>query len=179
MGLTSPFECGEASPGSSASACPQRRHLAAARRPAWCYPEAGEHAGCPGILLAAAVRGPRSARRHPRAAPTRQSLRGITRFNGPTSVCQKAASGESEMRTYTVQPGSAATVEERFGQALPARAKREFADIGRPAFELLRLGADAGPLQKNIRISAGLGVFSTWRELSVLTSYIFLMIPSL
>ena len=35
--------------------CPQRRHLAAARRPAWCYPEAGEHAGCPGILLAAAL----------------------------------------------------------------------------------------------------------------------------
>ena len=28
-----------------------------------------------------------------------------------------------EMRTYTVQPGSVATVEERFGQALPARAK--------------------------------------------------------
>src|SRR5580704_14161824 len=35
--------------------CPQRRHLAAARRPAWCYPEAGEHAGRPGILLAAAL----------------------------------------------------------------------------------------------------------------------------
>jgi hypothetical protein len=28
-----------------------------------------------------------------------------------------------EMRTYTVQPGSVGTVEERFGQALPARAK--------------------------------------------------------
>ena len=28
-----------------------------------------------------------------------------------------------EMPTYTVQPGSVATVEERFGQALPARAK--------------------------------------------------------
>src|SRR6202022_4412323 len=28
-----------------------------------------------------------------------------------------------EMRTYTVQPGSVATVEERFGQALPVRAK--------------------------------------------------------
>jgi len=28
-----------------------------------------------------------------------------------------------ERRTYTVQPGSVATVEERFGQALPARAK--------------------------------------------------------
>src|SRR5271167_4412409 len=28
-----------------------------------------------------------------------------------------------EMRTYTVQPGSVATVEERFGQALPARAR--------------------------------------------------------
>ena len=28
-----------------------------------------------------------------------------------------------EIRTYTVQPGSVATVEERFGQALPARAK--------------------------------------------------------
>ena len=28
-----------------------------------------------------------------------------------------------EMRTYTVQPGSVATVEERFGQALPTRAK--------------------------------------------------------
>ena len=29
--------------------------MAAARRPAWCYPEAGEHAGRPGILLAAAL----------------------------------------------------------------------------------------------------------------------------
>ena len=28
-----------------------------------------------------------------------------------------------EMRTYAVQPGSVATVEDRFGQALPARAK--------------------------------------------------------
>ena len=28
-----------------------------------------------------------------------------------------------EMRTYAVQPGSVATVEERFGQALPVRAK--------------------------------------------------------
>src|SRR3984893_7307461 len=28
-----------------------------------------------------------------------------------------------EFRTYTLQPGSVATVEERFGQALPARAK--------------------------------------------------------
>jgi hypothetical protein len=28
-----------------------------------------------------------------------------------------------EMRTYTLQPGTVATFEERFGQALPARAK--------------------------------------------------------
>jgi hypothetical protein len=35
--------------------CPQRRRLAAARRPAWRYPEAGEHAGRPGILLAATL----------------------------------------------------------------------------------------------------------------------------
>jgi hypothetical protein len=35
--------------------CPQRRRLAAARWPARRYPEAGEHAGRPGILLAAAL----------------------------------------------------------------------------------------------------------------------------
>jgi hypothetical protein len=28
-----------------------------------------------------------------------------------------------EMRTYTLQPGTVATFEERFGQVLPARAK--------------------------------------------------------
>ena len=35
--------------------CPQRRRLAAAWRAAWRYPEAGEHAGRPGVLLAAAL----------------------------------------------------------------------------------------------------------------------------
>src|SRR6202040_1149885 len=35
--------------------CPQRRRLAAAWRAAWRYLEAGEHAGRPGILLAAAL----------------------------------------------------------------------------------------------------------------------------
>jgi NIPSNAP len=35
--------------------CPQRRRLATTRRPARRYPEAGEHAGRPGVLLAAAL----------------------------------------------------------------------------------------------------------------------------
>ena len=38
-----------------------------------------------------------------------------------------------EMRTYTVQPGSVATVEERFGQALPARAKLSALAVERAA----------------------------------------------
>ena len=42
-----------------------------------------------------------------------------------------------EMRTYTLQPGTVASFEERFGQALPARseglaARRLLAYRGRP-----------------------------------------------
>ena len=42
-----------------------------------------------------------------------------------------------EFRTYTLQPGSVATVEERFGQALPARAKLRWSGRNSMAKRLL------------------------------------------
>ena len=36
-----------------------------------------------------------------------------------------------EMRTYTLQPGTLAEVEKRFGEALPVREKHSKLEIGR------------------------------------------------